>query len=79
MVFKSGTLLAPEDRAEIAASEAAQVEENRRRQRLCHQGRVVTRRSRLREAMCRMRLLWENVLRDSRQTSLAERGRVRDE
>lgn len=38
MIVKSGTLLAPEDRAEIASLEAVQLEENRRRQRLCHQG-----------------------------------------
>lgn len=44
MLFKSGTLLAPEDRAEIAASEAAwqpaarEHEETATMQHLCHQG-----------------------------------------
>lgn len=38
MIVKCGTLLAPEDRAEIAALEAVQLEKNRRRRRLCHQG-----------------------------------------
>jgi hypothetical protein len=58
MMFKSGTLRAPEDRAEIVASE----QEETVAAAMSSGFEVVVRRSRRRKRMCKMRLLWENTL-----------------
>jgi hypothetical protein len=66
MMFKSGTLRAPEDRAEIAASEVVDVaggeQEETVAAAMSSGFEVVVRRSRRRKRMCKMRLLWENTL-----------------